>query len=144
MLCCAIGGALVVSVMHEARLRFAFDLKASDLVTLLLAGAGLILTAVGIFVAILAFWGWSSIRNESVSASRAEASTITNTYLNSDEFNARLEAQITNFLQQNAGSPEFRALLQEREREQRDMSDLDARGVDNAWGMMGEDNVDPK
>lgn len=134
LLIAAVFGAFTVSIFHEARVRFAWDMKSTDLVTILLAGAALILTSVGIFVAILAFWGWSNIRRDSIAASRREAVRCVDKYTASPDFDQKVEAAALGWLQSNFDDPKVRALLAEREREMNAMSELDAAQVDDAWG----------
>lgn len=136
---CALAAAFVVSVFHEAKIRFAWDLPATDVVTLLLAGAGIILTAVGIFVAILALWGWRSIKKDSIAAARLAAQKAFSDYLESPAAARTIDRSVVAFLDQNPHV--LMAFFAERRAAQRNMSELDESGVDNAWGADGDVNV---
>lgn len=136
MFACALGSALAVSVLHEAKVRFAWDLPATDVVTLLLAGAGLTLTAVGIFVAILALWGWRSIKKDSVIAARKAAERAVMDYLESPAAARTIDRSVVQFLERNPSL--LAALFAERRTARQTMSELDDPGVDEAWGTQGE------
>lgn len=136
MFACTLGSALVVSVLHEAKVRFAWDLPATDVVTLLLAGAGLTLTGVGIFVAILAFFGWRNIKKDSVSAALKVADRAVASYLASPEAARTIDRSVVQFLARNPDL--LAALIAERRTTSQAMSELDDPGVDEAWGDQGD------
>ncbi len=137
---CALAAAYFVSIFHEARIRFAWDLPATDVVTLLLAGAGLTLTAVGIFVAILAFWGWRNIKRDSIAAARLAAQRAVQDYLVSPAAARTIDRSVVAFLQQNPQT--LVAFLAESREAQRNMSELDEPEVDGAWGADGDGEID--
>lgn len=97
MLCSAMAAGWLVSVLHEGRVRFAWDLTGTDLVTALMAGAGLILTAVGIFVAILAFFGWGTIRRDSLAVASKQAKRELIRFTASDDFGRQVQASFSKF-----------------------------------------------
>jgi len=132
----AIAGAYVVSILHEGRLRIFWDMKTTDWTAVMLACSALILTAVGIFVAILALWGWTSIKRDSVAAARREAKRCVDAYLASPEAEIRINRAVEQWFNRNADQGTLMPYIAELVRRANTMTEFDAE-VDEAWGEEG-------
>ncbi|MFC5344866.1 hypothetical protein ACETK8_02545 [Brevundimonas staleyi] len=129
----AAAGAYVVSLLHEGRFRLFWDMKATDWTAVVLACSALILTAVGIFVAILALWGWSTIKRDSVAAARREAKRCVDAYLVSPEAEATINRAVEQWFNRNADQGTLMPYIAELVRRGNAMTEFDAE-VDEAWG----------
>lgn len=132
----AVFGAFVVSLLHESRFRFFWDMKSTDWTAVVLACSALILTAVGIFVAILALWGWGTIKRDSVAAARREAKRCVDIYLSSAEAEERIYAAVEQWFNRNAEQGTLMPYIAELVRRGDAMTEFDAE-VDDAWGDEG-------
>lgn len=132
----AMAGAYVVSILHEGRLRFFWDMKSTDWTAVVLACSALILTAVGIFVAILALWGWGTIKRDSVAAARREAKRCVETYLASPEAQTLINREVEQWFNRSADQGTLWPYIAEVARRGNAMTDFDAE-VDEDWGDEG-------
>lgn len=140
LLSCAIVAALLVSILHEGRIRLVWDMKSSDAMAVLLGGAALILTGVGIFVAILTFWGWHSIRKDAVAAAKREAKACVDAYVASDRVVRSIDQSVLSFLERNVQQGTLLAYLAEQQRKNADMTEFDVE-VDDAWANQEDRDV---
>ena len=128
----ALAGAFAVSLLHEARFRFFWDMKSTDWTAVVLACSALILTAVGIFVAILALWGWGTIKRDSVASARKEAKRCVDSYLSSADAEQRINAAVEQWFNRNAEQGTLMPYIAELVRRGDAMTEFDAE-VDDAW-----------
>lgn len=133
----AVVGAFAVSFLHEGRLRFFWDMKSTEWTAVVLACSALILTAVGIFVAILALWGWGTIKRDSIAAARREAKRCVDGYLASPEAEARISAAVELWFNRNAEQGTLMPYITELVRRGDAMTEFDAE-VDDAWVEKGD------
>jgi len=122
----ALSGSYVVSLMHEGRFRIFWDMKSSDWTAIVLACSALILTAVGIFVAILALWGWGTIKRDSLTAARKEAKRCVDAYLGSPEAEKRINQAVEHWFNRNADQGTLFPYINEIVRRASDMTEFDA------------------
>lgn len=128
----ALAGAFVMSFLHEGRLRFFWDMKSTDWTAVVLACSALILTAVGIFVAILALWGWGTIKRDSITSARKEAKRCVDGYLASAQAEAQINAAVELWFNRNAEQGTLMPYIAELVRRGDAMTDFDAE-IDDAW-----------
>lgn len=132
----AVGGAYVVSLFHEGRFRIFWDMKSSDWTAIVMACSALIMTAVGIFVAILALWGWNTIKRDSIAASRKEAKRCVDAYLSSPDAERKINQAVEHWFNRNAEQGTLVPFVGELVRKATDMTEFDAE-AEEAWDGSG-------
>jgi hypothetical protein len=91
-----VGGALVL-LLQNGELRLTATMKYEDLAAVLLSAVGVIVAVVGVGLAILAVWGFSQLKSDSIAAAVAAA-----------------RRQVDELIQQEIASPEMEQRIRNR------------------------------
>ncbi len=131
---CGLAGGLLGGAAVWIGQRGSFNLTPvgmtyDQLAATLLAGSALLVTIFGVGIAILALWGFNSMKDGAVRAAKTAAVERVDNQLASGEIRVHVENIVLRFMRERTQDGSLQALVEEQENKENEL-----KTVDDGWG----------